>query len=84
MTAPHSDIAKYVTPLICEPGVPSIVTYRQKPKNAQMLGRMLMCTLGAELFSENLAKRAANQKLRSTMRITTSPLKLYGYVANVI
>lgn len=78
MTAPHNGIAKYATQPICASGAPSIAIYRQKLKNAQTLGRMLMCTLDVGLFNENLAKRVANQKQKSTMKITINRLKLFG------
>ena len=82
MTAPRKDTAVYATQPICASGAPSIATYRQKLKNAQTLGRMLMCISGVGLFSANHVKYAVKQKLKNTTKIMTNRLMLFGCVVS--
>ena len=84
MTVRHNAIAKYAMRLTCGHGDPSIAIYRQKLKNVQTHGRMLMFILNVGLYNVNLVKCAVKQKLKSTMTITTNRLKLHGCAVSVI
>ena len=84
MTDCLKGIVVFATPQICALRGLSIKTWRLKPAKKQTQGRIrAFCSLGVNL-NPNLVKFAVKQKLNGTTKITTTLVKLRGFVENVI
>ena len=84
MTDYLKGIVVFATQQICALRDLSTKTYCQKPAKKQTLERTRVFCLYAVKLSPNLVKFAVKQKLNAITNITATPVKLRGFVENVI